>query len=68
MLHLDVIGERGSEEDEDKESKQSWLNSYRSLEKLSESGTVGGVWLMKAFNKILKTSKILDNLRNSLIP
>ena len=30
MLHLDVIGEGGSEEDEDKESKQSWLNSYRS--------------------------------------
>lgn len=40
MWHLDVIGEAASEEDEDKDSKQSWLNSYRSLEKLSESGTV----------------------------
>lgn len=68
MWHLDVIGEAGSEEDEDKDSKQSWLNSFRSLEKLSESETVVGVWLMKAFNKILKTSKMLGNLRGSLIP
>ncbi|KAF9667784.1 hypothetical protein SADUNF_Sadunf15G0059500 [Salix dunnii] len=35
-----VSCEAGSEEDEDKDSKQSWLNSFRSLEKLSESETV----------------------------